>query len=46
MSSKATASRITASDVKLFVIRLGISKATNMAIEYIILITDSLEPAR
>ena len=45
-SSKAPAGRTTASDAKLFAIRLGIAKATSMAIEWIILITDSLGSAR
>ena len=44
--SKASASRTTAPDAELFAIRLGIAKATSMAIEYIILITDSLGSAR
>ena len=46
LSSKALASRTTTSDTKLFAIRLGISKATSMAIKHIILITDSLGSAR
>jgi len=45
-SSKAPAGRTTAPNAKLFVIRLGIAKATSMAIERIILITDSLGSAR
>jgi len=45
-SSKAPASRTTAPDAELFVIRLGIAKATSVAIEWIILITDSLGSAR
>ena len=45
-SSKAPAGRTTASDAELFAIRLGIAKATSMAIEHIILITDSLGSAR
>jgi len=45
-SSKAPAGRTTAPDAELFAIRLSIAKATNMAIECIILITDSLESAR
>ena len=45
-SSKAPTSRITALDAELFAIRLGIAKATSMAIERIILITDSLGSAR
>ena len=45
-SSKAPAGRTTAPDAKLFAIRLGIAKATRMAIEHIILITDSLGSAR
>ena len=45
-SSKAPAGRTTAPDTELFAIRLGIAKATNMAIEHIILITDSLGSAR
>ena len=44
--SKALASRTTAFDAELFAIRLGIAKATSMAIECIILITDSLGSAR
>ena len=44
--SKAPAGRTTASDAELFAIRLGIAKATSMAIECIILITDSLGFAR
>ena len=46
LSSKASAGRTTAPDAKLFAIRLGIAKATSMAIEWIILITDSLGSAR
>ena len=46
LSSKASAGRTTAPDAKLFAIRLGIAKATSMAIERIILITDSLGSAR
>ena len=45
-SSKALASRTTVPDAELFAIRLGIAKATSMAIEHIILITDSLGSAR
>ena len=45
-SSKASAGRTTAPDAELFAIRLGIAKATSMAIEHIILITDSLGFAR
>ena len=45
-SSKAPAGRTTAPDAELFAIRLGIAKATSMAIECIILITDSLGSAR
>ena len=44
LSSKALA--ITALDAELFAIRLGIAKTTSMTIEYIILITDSLESAK
>ena len=44
--SKAPAGRTTASDAKLFAIKLGIAKATSMIIECIILITDSLGSAR
>ena len=44
--SKALTDKTTTSDAKLFAIRLGIAKATSMAIEYIILITDSLGSAR
>ena len=46
LSSKVPAGRTTASDAKLFVIRLGVSKATSMDIECIIFITDSLGSAR
>ena len=46
LSSKALAGRTTAPDAKLFAIRLDIAKATSMAIEHIILITDSLGSAR
>ena len=45
-SSKAPAGRTTASDAKLFAIRLDIAKTTIMVIECIILITDSLGSAR
>ena len=45
-SSKALAGRTTAPDAELFAIRLGIAKATSIAIERIILITDSLGSAR
>jgi len=45
-SSKAPAGRTTAPDAELFAIRLGVSKATSMDIECIILITDSLDSAR
>ena len=45
-SSKAPAGRTTAPDTELFAIRLGVSKATSMDIERIILITDSLGSAR
>jgi len=45
-SSKAPAGKTTAPDAELFAIRLGITKATSMAIEHIILITDSLGSAR
>ena len=41
-SSKAPAGKTTAPDAELFAIRLGVSKATSMDIEHIILITDSL----
>ena len=44
--SKALASKTTASDAELFVIRLRVSKATSMNIEHIILITDSLSSDR
>ena len=44
--SKSPASKITTPDTELFVIKLGIAKATNMVIEYIIFITDSLGSAR
>ena len=46
MSSKVLAGRTTAPDAELFAIRLDIVKATSMAIEQIILITDSLRSAR
>ena len=46
LSSKAPAGRTTAPDAELFAIRLGVSKATSMDIERIILITDSLGSAR
>ena len=45
-SSKAPAGRTTAPNTELFAIRLGVSKATSMDIEHIILITDSLGSAR
>ena len=45
-SSKAPAGRTTAPDAELFAIRLGVSKATSMNIECIILITDSLGSAK
>ena len=45
-SSKTPAGRTTAPNAKLFAIRLGVSKATSMDIERIILITDSLGSAR
>ena len=45
-SSKTPAGRTTAPDAELFAIRLGIAKATSIAIERIILITDSLGSAR
>ena len=45
-SFKTLAGRTTTSDAELFTIRLSIAKATSMAIEHIILITDSLESAR
>ena len=45
-SSKAPAGQTTALDTELFAIRLGISKATSMDIEHIILIVDSLGSAR
>ena len=45
-SSKALAGRTTAPDAELFAIRLGVSKATSMDIECIILTTDSLGSAR
>jgi len=46
LSSKAPAGRTTAPDAELFAIRLGVSKATSMDIECIILITDSLDSVR
>ena len=42
LSFKVLANKTTAFDIELFVIRLEVSKATSMDIEYIILITDSL----
>ena len=45
-SSKAPAGRTTAPDAELFAIRLGVSKATSIDIERIILTTDSLGSAR
>ena len=44
--SKALASRTTASDTKLFAIKLEVFKATSMYIEHIILITNSLDFVR
>ena len=44
--SKALASQITVPDAKLFAIKLGIAKATNMNIEYMILIINSLGSAK
>ena len=44
-SSKAPTGRTTTLDAKLFVIRLGVTKATSFDIKYIILITDSLSAA-
>ena len=44
--SKSLAGQITIPDSKLFAIRLGIAKATNINIEHIILITDSLSSAK
>ena len=41
LSSKASAGRTTAPDVKLFTIKLRVFKATNMNIKHIILITNS-----
>ena len=46
LSFKAPASKITASDTKLFVIRLGIAKATSMVIKCIIFINNLLKSAR
>jgi len=46
LSSKALASRTTASDTKLFSIRLEVSKTTSIDVEHIILIIDSLGSAR
>ena len=43
---KAPASQTTVSNAQLFVIQLGIAKATSINIEYIILITNSLDFAR
>ena len=45
-SSKAPTSRTTIPDAELFAIRLGVSKATSIDIECIILTTDSLGSAR
>jgi len=42
LSFKVLANKTTAFDIELFAIRLEVSKATSMDIEYIILITDSL----
>jgi len=44
--SKTPASKTTTSNAELFAIRLGVSKATSMDIEHIILITDSLSSDR
>jgi len=44
--SKVSAGRTTASDAKLFAIRLNVSKTTSMDIKHIILITDSIGLAR
>ena len=46
LSSNTLAGRITAPNAKLFTIRLRVSKTTSMNIEYIILITNSLNLAR
>jgi len=46
LSSKALASRTTASDTELFCTRLEVSKTTSIDVEHIILITDSLGSAR
>jgi len=43
---KTPASRTTAFDAELFVIRLGVSKTTSMDIKHIILVNDSLGLAR
>jgi len=45
-SSKTLAGRTTVPNAELFAIRLGVSKATSMDIECIILITDSLGSTR
>ena len=45
-SSKTLAGKITVPDAELFVIRLGIAKATSIDIEHIILITELLESVR
>ena len=45
LSFKALAGQITASNTKMFVIRLRIAKATSMDIKYIIFITNSLGSA-
>ena len=44
--SKAPAGRTTAPDTELFAIRLEVSKATNIDIKHIIIITDSLSSTR
>ena len=46
LSFKALAGKIITSDAKLFAIKLKVSKATNIDIEHIILMTDSLSSAR
>jgi len=45
-SSKALANKTTTFNTELFAIKLGVSKATSMDIEYIILITNSLGSVR
>ena len=44
--SKTLVGKTTVSDAKLFAIRLGVFKITNMNIKYIIIITDFLSSVR